>query len=351
MSVTNQQLSSMEYVKFGNTGLKVSRICLGCMSYGSSSWFPWVLNEEESLNMIEKAYNAGINFFDTANVYSNGESEKTLGKAIKKFNIPRDRIVVATKFFFGTYPNIDGFGPHSRFDPEFINQFGSSRKHIFDAVNASLERLGLDYIDLYQIHRKDSATPWEETMSALNDLVKSGKVRYIGASAMPAWEFQKANSIAEKNGWTKFVSMQNFYNLIYREEEREMIPYCLDQGIAGIPFSPLAGGILMGKNRNSARSKKNNTKNHLKVREENDNDVIIDKVAEIAEKRNASTAQVALAWVLSKKYVTSPILGITKEAHLNDLIKGISLKLTDDEINSLENLYAPRELMTLDFGN
>ncbi|CAO3630866.1 unnamed protein product [Cunninghamella blakesleeana] len=346
-----QSLPPMKYVKFGNTGLKVSRICLGFMGFGSSSWFDWVLNEEESLNIIGKAYEAGINFFDTANLYSNGESERVLGKAIKKFNMPRGRIVVATKFALAVQPNTSDFKPQPRDDPSFINQWGASRKHIFDAVDASLERLGLDYIDLYQIHRYDPDTPWEETMGALNDLVRSGKVRYIGASSMPAWEFQKANNIAEKNGWAKFVSMQNLYNLIYREEEREMIPYCLDQGIAGIPWSPLAGGVLTGKNRKTTRSEDwDDMINYLvRAREQKDNEVIVDKVIDVAEHRKVSPAQVALAWLFTKKYVTSPILGITKEHHLYDLLGALSLELTDEEVKSLDDLYAPRGVMPMGF--
>ncbi|CAO3630862.1 unnamed protein product [Cunninghamella blakesleeana] len=351
MTEIKKDLPPMEYVRFGNTGLKVSKICLGCMSYGSKDWQNWVLDEEESLHIIGKAYEAGINFFDTANLYSNGESERVLGKAIKKFNMPRGRIVVATKFTLAVHPNIDGFNPQPRDDPYFVNQIGASRKHIFDAVDASLERLGLDYIDLYQIHRYDPDTPWEETMGALNDLVRSGKVRYIGASSMPAWQFQKANSIAEKNGWAKFVSMQNLYNLIYREEEREMIPYCLDQGIAGIPWSPLAGGILAGRNRKTIREEawRGMMSSVIKVREENDNEIILDKLIEIAESRKATPPQVALAWLYTKKYVTSPILGISKEHHLYDLIGALGLKLTEEEVKSLDDLYAPRGVMPMSF--
>ncbi|CAO3613066.1 unnamed protein product [Cunninghamella blakesleeana] len=302
MTQIKKELPPMEYVRFGNTGLKVSKICLGCMSFGSKKWEPWILEGEEALTMIGKAYDAGINFFDTSNSYSNGESERVLGQAIKKFNMPRGRIVVATKVSLALHPNLDGFIPQPRDDPYFVNQFGASRKHIFDSVNGSLERLGLDYIDLLQLHRYDPDTPWEETMGALNDLVRSGKVRYIGASSMDAWQFQKANNIAEKNGWAKFVSMQNLYNLIYREEEREMIPYCLDQGIAGIPWSPLAAGLLTGKNRSTDRAKDydNRLGTVIKVREEKDNELIVDKVVEIAEKRNASPAQVSFTYLLYK---------------------------------------------------
>ncbi|CAO3632869.1 unnamed protein product [Cunninghamella blakesleeana] len=346
------ELPPMEYVKFGNTGLKVSRLCLGCMGFGSSDWFNWVLNEKESIDIIDKAYEIGINFFDTANIYSNGESERVLGKAIKQLNLPRGRIVVATKVGLAVQPTPDsGFLPLPVDDPEFINQFGLSRKHIFDAVNASLERLQLDYIDLLQIHRMDLNTPWEETMEALHDLVKCGKVRYIGASSMPVYQFQKANYIAEKNGWTKFVSMQNLYNLIYREEEREMIPYCQENNIAIIPWSPLAGGLLTGKNRKTTRHEQAEVmmKMNIKTREEKDNELIVDQIIAIANKRNVTPAQIALAWVLSKPSVTAPILGITKIKHLQDLTKALELKLTKDEIKSLEKLYSPRWQMRSNF--
>ncbi|CDS10466.1 hypothetical protein LRAMOSA03142 [Lichtheimia ramosa] len=337
----------MQYNQFGNTGLRVSKIALGCMSYGSSQWQDWVLNEEESLIMIEKAYKAGINFFDTANVYSNGESERILGKAIKKFNMDRSRIVVATKVF---YPAVDGVTTSSVLgnyaeNPALMNRHGLSRKHIFDAVDASLERLQLDYIDLYQIHRLDKNTPMEEIMCALNDLVRMGKVRYIGASSMHAWEFQKLNSIAEKHGWTSFVSMQNMYNLLYREEEREMLPYCADQGIAVIPWSPLARGLLAGKNRKSTRSSTDAGIERLfdQVTEAN-NDAIVDRVVQIAEKKGLAPAHVALAWVLSKPFVTAPIVGIAKDGHLEDAITALGVELTKEEIESLESVYMPRRL-------
>ncbi|KAI8076363.1 NADP-dependent oxidoreductase domain-containing protein [Halteromyces radiatus] len=337
-----EKLPPMKYVKFGNTGLRVSQICLGCLGFGTPDWDQWVLNEKDSINMIRKAYEAGINFFDTADVYSAGESERVLGKAIKQLNMPRGRIAVATKLFFNTK---DGnFNPAPYDDPDAVNQFGLSRKYIFDSVEASLKRLQLDYIDLYQIHRPDPNTPWEETMEALNDLVRSGKVRYIGASSMKAYEFQKANAIAEKNGWTKFVSMQNLYNLLYREEEREMIPYCLDAKIAGMPYSPLAGGYLTGKNRNTARSDQASYISKLSklFGKTDDDDAIIDQVIAIAEKRGVSPAQIALAWNLSKPFVTSPILGFSKEKYLYEAIHALEIKLTDEEVQQLESAYTPR---------
>ncbi|KAG1054581.1 hypothetical protein G6F46_010850 [Rhizopus delemar] len=340
----------MEYVRLGNTGMKVSRFCLGCMSYGSSKWQPWVKDEEESLELIGKAYDAGINFFDTADGYSNGESERILGKAIKKFNMPRSRIVIATKVFF-TVPedvSINVLGRQTKDDPQYVNSSGLSRKHIFDAVNASLERLGVDYIDLYQIHRFDPETPLEETMEALNDLVRLGKVRYIGASSGYAWQFQKANAIAERNGWAKFVSMQNLYNLIYREEEREMIPYCYDSGIASIHWSPLARGLLTGKNRESIREASDRGISLFFAKKENENDdAIIDRVIEIAEKYKHSPAQIALAWMLSKPHVTSPIVGVSKESQLHDVIRSLEVKLNDEDIKYLEELYIPRNLIPM----
>ncbi|KAI9304379.1 NADP-dependent oxidoreductase domain-containing protein [Cunninghamella echinulata] len=319
------------------------------MSFGSSKWFDWIFEYDEALELIKNAYEAGVNFFDTANMYSNGESEIILGKAIRELNMNRNRIVVATKVFCAYTPEECHrfIGVPPPFDPEFINEHGLSRKHIFDAVDASLKRLGLDYIDLYQIHRMDPHTPWEETMSALHDLIKMGKIRYIGASSMPTWEFQKANYIAEKNGWTQFISMQNLYNLLYREEEREMIPYCLDQKVAGIPYMGLCGGYLTGKNRSDTPRSKKNKENILNVirtcsgtREEHD--VVVDKVIAIAENRGISPAQVALAWLYSKPFVTSPILGISKKKHIYEAIQAMYIELKDEEIQSLEAVYVPR---------
>ncbi|KAI7892011.1 NADP-dependent oxidoreductase domain-containing protein [Mucor mucedo] len=336
----------MQYVRFGNTGLRVSKICLGCMSFGSSKWSPWVKEEEESIQIIRDAYDAGINFFDTADTYSNGQSEVILGKALREIGAPRGRIVVATKVFAPVHKDVGRHGREGIMeDPELVNGFGLSRKHILDGAEDSLKRLGLDYIDLYQIHRLDLETPAEEIMEALNDLVRSGKVRYIGASSMPAWQFQKLNAIAERKGWTKFVSMQNVYNLLYREEEREMIPYCLDAGIAGIPWSPLAMGALAGKNRKTTRATSSFQITSLAAdNQKASNDQMVDRVAEIAEKRNKTSAQIALAWLYTKKYVTSPIVGVSKKEHLIDLLGAMDIKLSEEEVQYLEEPYTPRPI-------
>ncbi|KAI9255973.1 NADP-dependent oxidoreductase domain-containing protein [Sporodiniella umbellata] len=336
----------MQYVNLGKTGMKVSRFCLGCMSFGSDTWQDWVKNEQESLELIGAAYDAGINFFDTADVYSNGDSERVLGKAIKKFNMSRSRIVVATKVFFiadDEHPTLELY-PDINENSQYVNKMGLSRKHIFDAVDASLERLGLDYIDLYQIHRFDKQTPIEETMEALNDLVRSGKVRYIGASTCHTWELQKANNIAEKRGWAKFVSMQNLQNLIYREEDREMNPYCLDSGIATIPYSPLAQGILAGKNRNTTRDKSDRFRDALFPKEGNNDDEIVDRVIELAEKYDYSPAQISLAWLLTKPQVTSPIVGFSTKKQILDTIKSLEIQLSKQDIQYLEELYIPHRI-------
>ncbi|KAF9161465.1 hypothetical protein DFQ26_004514 [Actinomortierella ambigua] len=339
----------MEYIRLGKTGLRVSRFGLGCMSFGDPGWNGWAKGEDESLELIKMAYDAGINFFDNADIYSNGKSEEILGKAIKKFNMDRHRIVVATKVFAallpGNTPAPMGGVDAWRKDPTLVNKQGLSRKHIFQAVDASLKRLDLDYIDLYQIHRFDEFTPIEETMEALNDLVRSGKVRYIGASSMYAWQFQKANNIAEKNGWAKFVSMQNLYNLLYREEEREVIPYSLDAGIGGLPWSPLSMGKLAGRNRNTKRTEAEPWHGTPPVKDASE--IIIDRVVEVAEKKGINPAQVALAWLLSKPYVTAPIVGIGKEEHLKDAVGALSVKLTEDEIKYLEEPYVPRALIPM----
>lgn len=334
-------LPKMLYTNMGSTGCRVSRICLGCMSFGDNRWSPYVCGEEESLPLIKKAYDAGINFFDTANVYSHGASEVVLGKAIKKYNLPRGKIVVATKVFFLCAegdPAIASFGKSQDWieqDAGYVNGNGLSRKHIFDSVEASLRRLQLDYIDLLQIHRFDPNTPVEETMEALNDLVKMGKVRYIGASSMWAWQFAKMNFVAEKNGWTKFVTMQNHYSLLHREEEREMHPYCLDGKIGTLPWSPLAGGMLAGKDRGTERSK-------MRPGYTAEESIITDRVAELAEKKGVPAAQLALAWVLSKEIVSSPIVGIRKDSHLEDAIRSLEVKLSEEDVKYLEEPYKPR---------
>jgi len=323
----------MEYVKLGNSGLEVSRICLGCMSFGDSEiWtHKWVLNEENSRPIIKKALELGINFFDTANVYSLGRSEEILGKALKDY-AKRDEIVIATKVF-----------SRMRDGP---NGAGLSRKVIMNEIDNSLKRLGTDYVDLYIIHRWDYNTPIEETMDALNDVVKAGKARYIGASAMYAWQFQKALYTAEKHGWTKFVSMQNHYNLIYREDERELIPLCKDQKIGLTPYSPLAAGRLARdwsettyrlQTDEVAKSKYDSTKDADKA--------IVDRVAELANKHGVSRAQISLAWLLHKDPVNAPIVGATKITHLEDAVGAIAVKLTPDEITYLEEPYVPHPIV------
>ncbi|MFS0869235.1 aldo/keto reductase [Paenibacillus xylanilyticus] len=320
----------MDYVKLGRTGLDVSRLCLGCMSYGvpERGMAPWSLNEEQSRPFIQKALEAGINFFDTANIYSDGTSEEIVGRALKDF-ARRDEIVLATKLFFRMND-----GP---------NGAGLSRKAIMNEIDNSLMRLGTDYVDLYQIHRWDHTTPIEETMEALHDVVKAGKVRYIGASSMYAWQFMKAQHTAERHGWTKFVSMQNHLNLLYREEEREMLPLCLDAGVGVIPWSPLAKGRLTRDwNEQTARSEIDPVGKafYESTMVEADRQVV-ERVAEVAGKRDIPRAQVALAWLLQKEAVTAPIIGATKIHHLEDAVSALSVKLTAEEISFLEEVYVP----------
>jgi len=319
----------MEYVRFGNTGMKVSRICLGTMTYGKQTerW-QWALNEEQSRPFIQKALELGINFFDTADIYSVGASEEVLGAALKDF-AKRDDVVIATKVF-----NPMSHAP---------NDGGLSRKHIMSSIDASLRRLQTDYVDLYQIHRWDYHTPVEETMEALHDIVKAGKARYIGASSMYSWQFAKALYTADLHGWTRFVSMQNHYNLIYREEEREMIPFCLDQKIAVIPWSPLARGLLTGKRskeRNETLRARTDEFGKLLYRSDQDFDVI-DRLTEIASQKGLPNAQVALAWMLTKPAITAPIIGASKPGHMEDAVAALSVKLTPNEITQLEELYQP----------
>jgi aryl-alcohol dehydrogenase-like predicted oxidoreductase len=319
----------MDYVKLGRTGLEVSRICLGCMSYGSpaSKTQPWALDERESRPFITQALEAGINFFDTANVYSGGASEEVVGKALKELT-KRDEIVLATKVWGRMRPGANGAG--------------LSRKAIFMEMDASLRRLGTDYVDLYQIHRWDDSTPIEETMEALHDLVKAGKTRYIGASTMYAWQFAKALYVAEKNHWTRFVSMQNFVNLIYREEEREMLPLCKAEGIGVIPWSPLARGRLARPWESTTnRSEQDVFGRKIYSNTSAADRAIVDKVAAIASQRGVSMAQVALAWVLQKSEVTAPIVGATKPEHLVDALASLELKLTATEVDELEAPYVP----------
>ena len=317
----------MDYVRLGSTGMQVSRISLGCMSYGEPGRgnHEWTLDEEASRPFIKQALEAGINFFDTANAYSAGSSEEIVGRALADF-ANRDEIVLATKVRMPVRP-----GP---------NGGGLSRKAIMSEIDASLRRLGTDYVDLYQIHRWDDRTPIEETLEALHDVVKAGKARYIGASSMYAWQFSKAQYLASSHGWTRFVSMQNHYNLLQREEEREMLPLCADLGVGVIPWSPLARGRLtrdLGET--TARSE---TDEFGKTLYAEDDAAIIDQVRVIAEARGVSRAQVALAWVLAKPGITAPIIGATKAHHLDDAIAAVDLKLSDDEIASLEKPYSPR---------
>lgn len=323
----------MEYVNLGRTGLKVSRICLGMMSYGDPKWREWVLGEEAGRPFVQRALEAGINFFDTANVYSAGVSEEFTGRALREM-AKRDEIVVATK--------VHG---KMRNDP---NGRGLSRKHILGSIDDSLRRLGMDYVDLYQIHRWDYSTPIEETMEVLHDIVKSGKARYIGASSMFAWQFAKAQSVAEKNGWTKFVSMQNHYNLVYREEEREMIPLCRDQGVGLIPWSPLARGFLAG---NRTRDKGGETVRAttdpfaLDMYYQDADFNVVDRVVELAARMGHKPAQVALAWILAKPGMDAPIVGATKMYQLEDALAATEINLSEQEMNYLEEPYVPHPIL------
>ena len=322
----------MEYVKFGKTGLGVSRLCVGCMTYGvpSRGPHPWTLDEEKSRPLIKQALDLGINFFDTANVYSDGTSEEIVGRAMKDF-VRRDDVVLATKVNGRMRP-----GP---------NGAGLSRKAIFAEIDSSLRRLGTDFVDLYQIHRADRTVPIEETMEALHDVVKSGKARYIGASNMYAWQFAKAIYTSRMHGWTEFVSMQDHINLINREEEREMLPFCLDQGIAVIPWSPLARGRLTrGWNERSTRLETDEYGKTLYNDFPDSDRLVIEAVGEVAASRGVTRAQVALAWVLHKKGVTSPIVGASKSEHLTEAVAALALKLTADEIEMLEGPYVPHKV-------
>ncbi|MFS0777163.1 aldo/keto reductase [Neobacillus sp. 3P2-tot-E-2] len=319
----------MEYVKLGNTGLDVSRLCLGCMGLGDASkWIhQWVLNEEDSRPVIKKALELGINFFDTANVYSLGTSEEYLGRALKEY-ANRDEVVIATKVHGQMHK-----GP---------NGSGLSRKAIMSEIDKSLKRLGTDYVDLYIIHRWDYNTPIEETMEALHDVVKAGKARYIGASSMYAWQFQKALHVADKNGWTKFVSMQNHLNLIYREEEREMLPLCREEGIGVTPYSPLASGRLTRDWSETTQRSETDQIQKFKYDSTAEADrVVVERVAALAEKYGVPRTHIALAWLLQKEPVTAPIIGATKISHLEDAVGALSIKLTTEEVSYLEEPYVP----------
>lgn len=322
----------MEYSKVGNTGLEVSKICLGGMSFGDASkWIhSWVLDQEQTKTIIHKALDMGINFFDTANVYSLGTSEEYMGKVLKE-SAPRDEIVLATKVHGQMFK-----GP---------NGGGLSRKHIISQVDQSLQRLGMDYIDLLYIHRWDEESPIEETMSALNDLVRQGKVLYLGASSMYAWQFQKAQYVADKHGWTRFSVMQNHYNLLYREEEREMIPLCRDMGVGLVPYSPLAAGRLVRDwNVQTERSQSDKIAQMKYDRTQEEDQKIAERVADLAEKKGCSRAQIALAW-LWKKGVVAPVVGVTKAHYLDDYRGAFEVTLSDEEMGYLEELYLPHSIV------
>lgn len=324
----------MDYVKFGNTGMDVSRLCLGAMGFGDpNNWIhKWILNEEESRPVIKKAIDLGINFFDTANIYSMGESERVLGKVLNEY-ANRDDIVVATKVFMPMRPDRPNSG-------------GLSRKEILTEIDHSLKRLGMDYVDLYIIHRWDYDTPIEETMEALHDVVKAGKARHIGASAMYTWQFQKAQNVARENGWTPFVSMQNHYNMIYREEEREMMPYCQDQQIAVTPYSPLAAGRLTrNPSESTPRSATDQTQKSKYDPMQDVDRGIIERVGEIADQHGVSRDKVALAWLLNKDPVVAPIIGAQKEKHLESAVGALDVKLTSQEMHYLEEFYVPHPVV------
>jgi aryl-alcohol dehydrogenase-like predicted oxidoreductase len=320
----------MQYVNLGRTGLRVSRLCLGTMTYGDPAWRSWVLPEEAGRPFIKRALEAGINFFDTADMYSSGVSEEVVGRAVRDFAARRDDVVIATKVFFAMSD-----GPNDR---------GLSRKHILAAIDNSLRRLGTDYIDLYQIHRWDRHTPIEETLLALHDVVRAGKARYIGASSMWAWQFAKTLQIAERHGWTRFVSMQNHYNLVYREEEREMLPLCREEGIGVIPWSPLARGFLAGNRRredlgDTARAKADDIAQKLYYA---DSDFrIVDRVVELANARGVTPAQIALAWILHQPGVTAPIVGASKMEQLDQALATLDIALSEEERRLLEEPYEP----------
>jgi aryl-alcohol dehydrogenase-like predicted oxidoreductase len=323
----------MDYVRLGSSGLKVSRLCLGTMTYGTPEWRPWVLDEQASRPFIKRALEHGINFFDTANMYSRGVSEEVVGRALKEY-AKRDEIVLATKVF---YPVDD-----------HPNGGGLSRKHIMSAIDASLRRLGMDYVDLYQIHRFDDHTPIEETLEALSDVVRAGKARYIGGSSMSAYQFVKMVYTQRAHGWAGFVSMQNHYNLVYREEEREMIPFCIEEGIGIIPWSPLARGFLAGNRKRGETTAslrdQHDTWGRGLYYTEPDYDVV-DRVVEIATRKGVKPIQVALAWILGKPGVNAPIVSATKLEQLDQLVEGMSVTLSPDEIAALEEPYVPHKVI------
>ncbi|MBN3803265.1 aldo/keto reductase [Paraburkholderia sp. Ac-20336] len=347
----------MKYVKLGNSGLAVSRIALGMMSYGTPQWRPWILDEAASRPIVQRAVELGINYFDTADMYSAGQSEVLTGQFVREF-CRRDEAVIATKVFYPVEMAFKGGAAGGTKPPKQPNSDGLSRKRILHAVDQSLARLGTDYIDLYQIHRFDYETPLEETMEALHDIVKAGKVRYLGASSMAAWQFAKAQQIARENGWTPFVSMQNHYNLAYREEEREMIPLCRDQGVAVIPWSPLARGFLSGRRKTDAAvqdSTQDSTQDAATLRARTDDVAqkyycrdsdarVLTRLGELAARRNLSHATLAYTWLLHKN-VTAPVIGATQQAHVEDAVAAIDVNLSADEIAELEAPYEPHPVI------
>ncbi|MEV4397710.1 aldo/keto reductase [Nonomuraea sp. NPDC049607] len=321
----------MEYMRLGATGMKVSRICLGMMSYGDPARQEWALPEEEAEPIIRRAADAGVTFFDTADIYSRGQSEVVTGSVLRRIFPRREDYVLATKVYFPM-----GRGANDR---------GLSRKHILSAVDASLDRLGTDYVDLYQIHRWDDETPIEETMEALHEVVRSGRARYIGASTMWAWQFAKAQHVAEANGWTRFVSMQNHLNLLYREEEREMLPLCADQGVGVIPWSPLARGVLARAGSTASATARTGSDQRIDFLYDPDNDrQILDRVAQVAAERELPPAQIALAWLLNRPGITAPIVGATKDRHVDDAVAAVGVTLSDREMEFLAEPYRPREV-------
>ncbi|MEV4896406.1 aldo/keto reductase [Nonomuraea sp. NPDC055795] len=322
----------MEYIRLGNSGLKVSRVCLGMMSFGDPDLLDWFVPEEQAETIVRRAADGGVTFFDTADMYSTGGSEVITGNVLRRTFARREDYVLATKVFFPT-----GEGQNDR---------GLSRKHIMAALDASLERLGTDYVDLYQIHRWDEETPIEETMAALHDLVRSGKVRYLGASTMRAWQFAKAQHVAEVNGWTRFVSMQPQYNLLYREEEREMLPLCRDQGVGVIPWGPLARGVLARPALAQAATTRSANDGRIPATYETDNNrAVLDRLIQVAAERELPPAQVALAWLMHQPGLTAPIVGTTKAAQIDDAVAAAAVKLSDKDVAFLSELYQAREYM------
>ena len=339
----------MDYVKLGSAGMKVSRICLGMMSYGTQAERAWHLDEAAAEPIVKAAVDGGVTFFDTADTYSGGLSEEITGNLLRRLFAHRDDYVLATKVYFpATVDRTEAKDPADRGGAGGANDRGLSRKHVLSAIDASLRRLGTDYVDLYQIHRWDYQTPIEETMAALHEVVQAGKARYIGASSMFAWQFAKAQQVAERSGGTRFASMQNHYNLLYREEEREMIPLCADQGVAVLPYSPLARGVLAG-NRGRQGERRTTRAGADPLSDERYNSPgdfdVADRLAEVAAARGAPPAQVALAWLLSRPTVTAPIVGATRLGHISDALAAVQLTLTEEEVRQLEEPYLPHPVL------